>query len=181
LFPGLRIGWLAADQEVTTPSGPSTLASELSKVKSLTTVNTSPLAQAVAGGVLLDGEFSLRSYTAAAVRFYAQNRARMLEALERHFGAGTELHGHVRWNRPQGGFFIVVRLPFVWTEDDVRACAQEQGLIVCPMSFFYLRSGGTREIRLSFSYISADMIDTAIERLSAFVRGAWLERRTQHG
>src|SRR5258708_27503796 len=55
LFPGLRMGYLVADQDAVLPSGRmSTLAAELSKVKSLTTVNTSPLVQAVVGGILIE-------------------------------------------------------------------------------------------------------------------------------
>ena len=43
LFPGLRLGYLVADQPVVLASGQRVpLAAELSKIKSLTTVNTSP-------------------------------------------------------------------------------------------------------------------------------------------
>lgn len=50
LYPGLRVGYLVADQLVA--SDGRLLAQELSKVKSLTTVNTPPLMQAVVGGIL---------------------------------------------------------------------------------------------------------------------------------
>lgn len=50
-FPGARVGYLVADQRVVGAGGSHTLlAEELSTVKSMLTVNTSPIAQAVIGG-----------------------------------------------------------------------------------------------------------------------------------
>jgi (S)-3,5-dihydroxyphenylglycine transaminase len=50
LFPGARVGFAVADQAV---GGGGLLADELAKIKSMLTVNTSPLSQAVVGGMLL--------------------------------------------------------------------------------------------------------------------------------
>ncbi len=56
-FPGARVGFLVADQTVVDAAGNRTLlADELSTVKSMVTVNTSPVAQAIIGGVLVEAE-----------------------------------------------------------------------------------------------------------------------------
>ncbi|MEV4643243.1 PLP-dependent aminotransferase family protein, partial [Actinoplanes sp. NPDC049548] len=48
VFPGARVGYVVADQRITAADGHSTLlADELSKIKSMVTVNTSSLSQAV--------------------------------------------------------------------------------------------------------------------------------------
>ncbi|MEV4643249.1 PLP-dependent aminotransferase family protein, partial [Actinoplanes sp. NPDC049548] len=48
VFPGARVGYIVADQRITSADGHSTLlADELSKIKSMVTVNTSSLSQAV--------------------------------------------------------------------------------------------------------------------------------------
>src|SRR5207247_1636494 len=57
LFPGLRVGYLVADQPVAPDGRP--LARELSKVKSLLTVNTSAISQSIAAAALLGRGCSL--------------------------------------------------------------------------------------------------------------------------
>jgi (S)-3,5-dihydroxyphenylglycine transaminase len=186
LFPGLRLGYLIADQEVAaTPVTAATaatvatadvrrtsLASELSKVKSLTTVNTSPLLQAVAGAILLENDGSLRPLMRRKLPFYRANRDRMLACL------AAQLAGVASWNRPDGGFFLTVDLPFEFDADCLETCARDFGVICCPMSFFALAPGRERQIRLSFSYVTEEQIEEGIARLAGFVRGrAGIRRR----
>ncbi len=167
LFPGLRLGFLVADQQVVLPSGERTsLAAELSKVKSLTTVTTSPLVQAIAGGLLMEGGGSLRPLMAEKLPFYRANRDRMLACLEERLGAT----GGVRWNRPEGGFFLTLDLPFEFTDDCLVACARDYGVVVCPMSFFSLTPGRERQVRLAFSYVTGEQIAEGIARFARFVR-----------
>src|SRR5690606_17767459 len=60
-FPGARVGYVVADQLVTGAGGDAILlADALAKLKSMTTVNTSPLAQAVIGGMLVASGCRLR-------------------------------------------------------------------------------------------------------------------------
>ena len=170
LFPGLRLGYLVADQRLEPAAGDETyLAQELSKVKSLTTVNTSPLIQAIAGGILLEREDSLRGLMEAKCRFYKANRDRMLECLEEHFGQGSALAGKVTWNRPGGGFFLTVNLPFAFDDECLQVCAGEYGVICCPMPYFSLRAGQEHHIRLSFSYVTPEQIEEGVARLARFI------------
>ncbi|MFD8638337.1 aminotransferase class I/II-fold pyridoxal phosphate-dependent enzyme, partial [Streptomyces sp. NPDC059656] len=54
-MPGARVGYVVADQPVRRASGGTgLLADELATVKSMVTVNTSPISQAVIGGILLE-------------------------------------------------------------------------------------------------------------------------------
>jgi (S)-3,5-dihydroxyphenylglycine transaminase len=170
LYPGLRVGYLVADQEVVFGEGPrgrTSLAAELSKVKSLTTVTSSPVVQAVVGAALLDNGGSLKRLVAGKLPFYRGNRDSMLAALERELGG---LPG-VRWNRPEGGFFLTLNLPFDFDEECLQSCARDHGVIVCPMSFFSLAGGREREVRLSFSYVTPEQIEEGIRRFAAFVKG----------
>ena len=171
LFPGLRLGYLVADQRVRSPCGEtdSYLAEALSAIKSLTTVNTAPILQAIAGGILIEHGGSLRQLVAPKLPFYRGNRDAMLGALERAFrgrGIGPD---RVRWNRPAGGFFMTVDLPFEFDDPCLEACAGEHGVIVCPMPFFALRPGRERQIRLSFSYVTSEQIEVGVERLAGFI------------
>jgi (S)-3,5-dihydroxyphenylglycine transaminase len=172
LFPGLRMGFLVVDQQVVLPGGSrSPLAVELSKVKSLTTVTSPPLLQAIVGGILLETGGSLRGLVRDKLPFYRGNRDRMLAALDENFGGlGGDLRPAVHWNRPEGGFFLTVDLPFEFDEDCLQACARDHGVIVCPMSFFALTPGRERQVRLSFSYVSPEQIAEGVRRFARFVR-----------
>lgn len=167
LFPGLRLGFLVADQQALLPSGERVpLTSELSKVKSLTTVNTSTVIQAMAGGTLIAAGGSLRPLMEEKLPFYRANRDRMLACLEEKLGG---LEG-VDWNRPEGGFFLTLDLPFEFTDDHLLACARDYGVIVCPMRFFSLTPGRERQVRLAFSYVTGEQIEEGIARFARFVR-----------
>lgn len=171
LFPGLRLGFLVADQQILpfTSTGVHYLAEELSKVKSFTTVSTSGLLQAIAGGFLLENECSLRSPIQEKVAFYKANRDVMLRCLAEHFGQDPLLKDRVSWNFPQGGFFLSVNLPFAFTRERLQICAERYGVICCPMSFFSLLGRYKNQVRLSFSYISQDEIVQGIAQFWKFV------------
>lgn len=171
LFPGLRLGFLVADQEVTGTDGQTcSLAVELSKVKSFTSVCTSGLPQAIAGGILLENNCSFQAAIEPKVRFYRANRNAMLESLDEQFAGDPLLAERVRWNRPGGGFFLTVELPFEFGKEQVHQCAKQYGVICCPMQFFSLLGRCKNQVRLSFSSVSEEEIRTGIAHFGAFVR-----------
>jgi (S)-3,5-dihydroxyphenylglycine transaminase len=166
-FPGARVGYVLADQPVRWPDGTVTLlADELAKIKSMTTVNTPSLTQAAIGGLLVRNGCRLRGANAGTTLFYRRNMERLLAALETEFAG----HPDVRWNAPGGGFFAVVRVPFVADDVALEVSAREYGVLWTPMSSFYLDGGGTHQLRLSCSYVQPSEIDDGVGRLGAFVR-----------
>ena len=164
LYPGLRLGYLIADQRVAGPE--QVLAKELSKVKSLLTVNSSPVLQAIVGGILLENKGSLRAIVKPKVEAIHRNRDVMLQSLSEGF---SKFSGAVSWNRPQGGFFITVTLPFSFGEEELKTCALQYGVIVCPMRYFAIANARHHQVRLSFSYVNEKQISEGIERFAAFV------------
>jgi (S)-3,5-dihydroxyphenylglycine transaminase len=161
LFPGLRLGYLAADQR--TPDGVS-LAQALSRVKSLVTVNTPPLLQAVVAGLLSRTGGSLEPIVARKREQYKQQRDAMLDALQEHLA----LPG-VSWQRPAGGFFLPMTLPFEFGPAELRRCALDYNVIVSPMRFFCMGRPRANQIRLSFSYVEPEEIRRGIADLARFV------------
>lgn len=163
-FPGARVGFLVADQRVVDSAGRhSLLAEELSTIKSMLTVNTSPISQAVIGGMLLESGFSLRAANAERIAFYRNNLRELMAALEEHFPAGS-------WNTPAGGFFLVLDSPVRADERLLEISANEYGVLWTPMSFFYADGGGTHAIRLACSYLSPPEIREGVRRLAALIR-----------
>jgi (S)-3,5-dihydroxyphenylglycine transaminase len=167
VFPGARVGYLVADQVVLDgEGGRALLAEELSTVKSMLTVNTSPIAQAVVGGVLVESEFSLRAANRAKTEFYRRNMRALLAAVEQEFGDD----GQVTWNAPNGGFFAVLNVPFTADEALVEVSARDYGVLWTPMEFFYGAGGGENAIRLSCSALEPPRIEEGVRRLGKLVR-----------
>jgi (S)-3,5-dihydroxyphenylglycine transaminase len=167
-FPGARVGFLVADQTVVDAEGRRTLlAEELSAVKSMLTVNTSPIAQAVVGGMLVESGCSLRAANKEKIEFYRANLAALLDALGRAFGDPPR--AGVRWNVPSGGFFVVVEVPVRADEALLEISAQEYGVLWTPMSFFYPGGGGHHAIRLACSALAPDQIVEGVARFARLI------------
>jgi (S)-3,5-dihydroxyphenylglycine transaminase len=170
-FPGARVGYVLADQPVRWPDGTTTLfADELAKIKSMTTVNTPSLTQAAIGGLLVRHGCRLRPANADTTRFYRASMERLLSGLDGAFPAAERDRPGVRWNTPGGGFFAVLTVPFVADDAALEVSAREYGVLWTPMASFYLDGGGTRELRLSCSYVRPEQVDEGVRRLAAFVR-----------
>jgi len=167
-FPGARVGYAVADQRVAGPGGVTLLADHLSKIKSMLTVNTSALAQAVVGGHLLAHGCSLTRANERQAALYRRNRRQLQDGLAARFraAAGT---GAVAWNSPAGGFFVVVSLPFPADDDLLEYSAREHGVLWTPMAHFYAGGGGQRQARLACSQLTAGQIDLGLDRFAALV------------
>ncbi|MFJ1550793.1 aminotransferase class I/II-fold pyridoxal phosphate-dependent enzyme [Streptomyces sp. NPDC088246] len=171
LFPGTRVGFVVADQPVVDEAGTTgLLADELARIKSMLTVNTSPVSQAVTAGMLLtvDGRTSdLNTRTAA---YYGDAMRVTLRELERCFPEDERAALGIGWNEPVGGFFLAVTVPFRADNAALERSAEEFGVIWTPMSYFYPQGGGESSLRLSISYLSHAEITDGIDRLARFVR-----------
>jgi (S)-3,5-dihydroxyphenylglycine transaminase len=165
-FPGARVGYVVADQRVEHPDGAaSLLADELAKIKSMLTVNTSSLSQAVIGGILVSNDCRLREANRDTIRFYRANLERLLDRLRAHLPPDTG----VTWNTPGGGFFLVLTVPFTVDQAALERSARDHGVLWTPMDSFYLDGGGTHQLRLSCSYVDPDRLDEGVRRLAAFI------------
>ncbi|WP_310723156.1 PLP-dependent aminotransferase family protein [Streptomyces sp. N2A] len=172
-FPGARVGYVIADQPVIGENGERTLlADELSKIKSMVTVNTPAIAQAAIGGMLLTHGCRLRDANKDLIEFYRGTMDALLAALARHL---PQDRWEVRWNVPDGGFFLVLTLPFAVDNTFLEESARDHGVIWTPMSYFYLGDGGERQLRLSASYLTPERIEEGVRRLAAHI----IQRITQ--
>lgn len=169
-FPGARVGFAVADQPVTDSAGHTgLLADELAKIKSMVTVNTSPLGQAVIAGMLLACQGRVSELNTAAAAYYANAMRSTLRQLERCFPADRRMALRLRWNEPDGGFFLTIRVPFRADNAALTRSAEDFGVIWTPMSYFYPDGGGNHSIRLSVSYLSDEDIVEGITRLARFI------------
>jgi (S)-3,5-dihydroxyphenylglycine transaminase len=170
LFPGARVGFAVADQPVRRADGTTgLLADELTKIKSMVTVNTSALSQAAVAGALLASGGRVSELNRETSAYYGDTMRSILAALEREFPADRRARLGVGWNAPSGGFFLTLRVPFRADNAALTSSAQHFGVIWTPMSYFHPDGGGTHTIRLSTSYLThADVVE-GVSRLAAFI------------
>ncbi|MGW2233305.1 aminotransferase-like domain-containing protein [Streptomyces sp. NPDC001759] len=178
-FAGARVGYIIADQPVTSAQdaeGPVLLADHLAKVKSMVTLNTSTVAQAVIGGYLLENGCSLRRATAREADVYRRNLATVLDRLGAVFAPAPGVPQDVTWNTPRGGMFVVVTLPFLADDDMLEYSASKFGVLWTPMHHFYGGTSGFHQARLSFSVLTSEEIALGVERLGELVRDQRVKR-----
>lgn len=171
-FPGARVGFAVADQLVIDSAGhTSLLADELGKIKSMLTVNTPSLSQAVIGGILLACQGLLSEFNTETTAYYAKAMQSTLRQLDRCFPADRRAALRLDWNKPDGGFFLTMRVPFKADNAALRRSAEDFGVIWTPMLYFYPDGGGEQSIRLSVSYLTQEEITEGISRLARFIDG----------
>lgn len=166
VLPGARVGYVVADQRVSGADGTIGLfADQLSKIKSMLTVNTSPIAQAVVGGKLLAHGCRLTGATDRERKLYDRNLRHLVAGLAERFPPGSD----VTWTAPTGGFFVVVTVPFVADDLLLERSARDFGVLWTPMGHFYDDTSGIRALRLSCSVVPIEQIDRGLDRLAALV------------
>ncbi|WP_441247487.1 PLP-dependent aminotransferase family protein [Kitasatospora sp. McL0602] len=165
--PGARVGYVVADQPVSGRDGRAeTLADQLARIKSMLTVNTSPIAQAVIGGKLLENGYSLKAANKREIQVYLDN----LHHVQRGLAARFSDTPGVSWNTPVGGFFCLLTVPFAAGDDLLETSARRHRVLWTPVHHFYAETEPRRQLRLSFSHLSPEEIDEGLDRLAEFVR-----------
>ncbi|HEX5166233.1 MAG TPA: PLP-dependent aminotransferase family protein [Thermomicrobiales bacterium] len=150
---GLRLGWCA---------GPEDVIAVLSRGRTDSLRNT--YTAALAEWFINTGKHA--EHITQLRDIYATKCRQMLDALEREMPEGTT------WTHPKGGFFIWVTLPEGVDAVDLVTTARENLVDYIPGPSFYSDGSGRRSLRLSFSNVTADEINTGISRLAATVKAA---------
>jgi 2-aminoadipate transaminase len=153
LFPGLRLGWIAA---------PPAVLARLSLVKRYSDLHTNTLAQAVIAAFCQEGHYE--RHLKKLHQIYRERRACILAALKRHFPP------EVSWTQPEGGYALWVSLPPAVHVQDLLAEAREEGVVFTPGNYFF--DGEQREngLRLSIARTDPGTIERGTEVLGRLIR-----------
>jgi len=99
------------------------------------------------------------------VPIYRARRDAMLAALDRHCRRLMD------WHRPQGGFFVWVKLrDGVYAEELLEEAVRMGVTFVLGRPFFPEGAGGEAQVRLSFPGVSEERIGEGVRRLAAAFR-----------
>jgi DNA-binding transcriptional MocR family regulator len=162
LFPGLRLGWVAA---------PRPVIERLSQIKQLADLHCSTLIQGAVYEFCQRG--ALDKHLDHVRDLYRQRRDAMLAALTEHGPADLE------WDEPQGGFNLWCRLPPGLKARQLMAEAARQSVALVPGEVFYPDGGGQEEMRLNFSCPPVALIEEGVQRLSSALTSLMRRRKRE--
>jgi 2-aminoadipate transaminase len=149
LSPGVRLGWA---------TGPREVVAKLAVAKQTTDQCAGGLGQRIVEEYGRAGLFERR--LPAARELYASHWRAVDRALREHMPEG------VTWSEATGGFFSWLSLPPDLDAMTLRPAAIEAGVMYVPGSLFYVGEGPRNELRLSFSLLDEEDLETAVVRLS---------------
>lgn len=147
-FPGLRLGWVAAQPAI---------AARLEATKRVTDLHTAPLLQAALARFAASTAGSRLARDVC--RCYRERRDALLNALDATMPTG------VTWTRPCGGLSLTVELGPGVDAGDLLPRAADEGVLFAPGHLFSPRGDGRSTLRLSFGNIDEDDIKTGVARL----------------
>ena len=151
LAPGLRVGWIVAPRELT---------DAFVRAKQGMDLHTSTFTQYLAWELIEAGV--VESQLPILRREYRARRDAMLEALA---GAMPPV---CAWNTPQGGMFLLLRLPPQISAREAARAALERNVLVVPGDDFHV-AGGTNTLRLNFTNSQPEAIRHGIATLGELV------------
>ena len=153
IAPGVRVGYFVL---------PPALAAQIEALAVSTYISPPFMTQATVHEFLRRGNFEPNLERVRGL--LKARRDAMLDALERHMPDGAQ------WSRPEGGYFIWLDLPE--ETGDLLARAEEAGVTFVKGTDFFADGGGTKSLRLAFSFVSPEEIADGIEKLAGLLRCA---------
>jgi len=151
--PGLRIGWFVVPDEL--------VAGYDERVVS-TMISPPLLPQAIVHELFQRGGFEPNLERVRGL--LGARRDAMLSSLDR------ELSGHVKWSRPEGGYFLWVDFGQGVDAADVLRRAADAGVTFVRGGDFFPGAGaGASEARLAFSYESPERIAEGVALLASLL------------
>ncbi|MGQ9584494.1 MAG: aminotransferase-like domain-containing protein [Anaerolineae bacterium] len=155
LAPGLRLGWVLAS--------PAAIQRLVTSGLKGNEGGSNPLSCHVVNAFCQNGW--LEPHIARLRERYRQRCHALLEAMAARMPPG------VTWNRPEGGFFVWVRLPEGLLARQVLACAEARRVTFTPGEKFFAEGGGEGELRLPFSFVSPEQMEEGCAVLGQVIRG----------
>jgi 2-aminoadipate transaminase len=148
LAPALRLGWVIAHHH---------LIEKLVQAKQAADLQTGAFSQFVALELVHNG--FLERNIPRLRELYRPRRDAMLAALETHMPSS------VKWEKPEGGMFIMIRLPSGTDPASLAREALGAGVAIVPGTEFHIDGTGQNTARLNFTYPFIDQITLGIEKL----------------
>lgn len=157
LTPGYRVAWVVA---------PDAVIDKMIAAKQACDLHTNTIGQFVTYEVARDG--FLDAHIEVLRNVYRERRDMMLQALADYFPEECS------WTQPDGGLFVLVRLPQGVDGETLLRAAVPQGVAFVYGDEFHLDGTGSNTVRLNFSNTQPDRMREGVRRLGQLVKEAML-------
>jgi 2-aminoadipate transaminase len=153
LFPGMRMGWIAAD---------SSLIEKFEMLKQSVDLCTPSFTQLILAEYIKRGK--MKETIEKAIACYKPKRAAMLDALEKYMPEGAA------WSRPSGGMFLWLTLPERIDTKEIFMTAIEHNVAYVIGRPFHCDNSGGNSMRLNYSFPSVEEIEKGIAQLAEAIK-----------
>lgn len=149
LFPGIRVGWIAADSEC---------IRRLMAIKRFVDLTSSTLIQAAISTFIRNGYYDL--HLKRMHRMFRRRLTVALNALQENMPAS------VSWTKPDGGYTIWVSLKNSYQDEaQLKRVLIKNGVLVSPGAYYFYLSNPGKYFRISISSLNEQEIEKGISRL----------------
>jgi DNA-binding transcriptional MocR family regulator len=153
LAPGFRIGWIVA---------PHPILEKLTLGVQSAVLCNSTFSQRIAFEYFSDPAW--KENITEFIKIYKKRRDTMLASLEDNFS------GIAEWSRPEGGFFIWLKVPDYLNMKEILADAVRKKVAFVPGTGFYADGRGTNAARLAFCTETRDNIQKGMKILAKIIK-----------
>lgn len=149
ISPGMRLGWIVANNEVMEKMVIAKQASDL---------HSNYFTQRIIHQYLMDN--NIDEHIGKIRGLYKKQRDIMVSMIEEHFPPG------VRYTKPEGGLFLWVTLPLGISSMELFKIAIKDKVAFVPGNAFYVDKIENNTLRLNFSNSDEEKIEEGIKRIS---------------
>lgn len=153
MCPGLRLGWVCADEEV---------LNKYILVKQGADLQASTISQMEMAKFL--EEYSIEDHIDTIKEVYGRRRDLMLKTMEAEFPEG------VTFTRPEGGLFTWVEMPEHINARELAVKALAKNVAFVPGGSFFPNGGNENTLRLNYSNMDEERIVIGITRLAEAIK-----------
>lgn len=149
IVPGFRIGWIVAPDE---------MVEKLLIAKQASDLHTCHFTQYIIYQYLQKND--IQTHIKSVIKKYGEQCQCMIDSINTYFPA------NIKSTRPEGGMFLWVTLPTEMSAMDLFDLAVKEKVVFVPGDPFYTNNNGVNALRLNFSCVDKDTIETGIKRLA---------------
>ena len=153
LCPGLRLGWVVADEEI---------LNKYNMVKQGADLQTNTMSQMEVAKLL--EEYDIQEHIEKIKVVYKKRRDLMMKTMEEEFPK------EVKYTYPEGGLFTWVVLPDHINARELAVKALEKSVAFVPGGSFFPNGGNENTLRMNYSNMNEDRIVEGVKRLGAAIK-----------
>lgn len=146
--PGMRLGWIVANEEI---------MEKILICKQASDLHSNYFTQRVVYQYLIDNDVD--KHIEKIKKMYRDQRNLMVSMIEKHFPE------NVKYTKPEGGMFLWVTLPEGLSSMDLFDLAIKEDVAFVPGKAFFTDGSGDNTLRLNFSNSNEEKIEEGIKRL----------------